>query len=71
MLFEGTWMELGIIRLSKSSQIQKDKSLSHMWNLDLNDKCTHKYVLMYIMCIYIYNICICNTHHIENMFVIV
>jgi hypothetical protein len=54
MLFEGTWMELGIIRLSKSSQIQKDKSLSHMWNLDLNDKCTHKYVLMYIMCIYIY-----------------
>jgi hypothetical protein len=51
MQFAVKWMELEIIILSKASQVQKDKSshvFSHMWNINLNDKCIYKYTYDHI-----------------------
>jgi hypothetical protein len=51
VLFSGKWMKLENIMLSEVSQAQKIKGhmfFPHMWKVDLQDKCTQKYIYDYI-----------------------
>jgi hypothetical protein len=43
--FIGKWMKVEVVVLSEISHVQKDKDhvSSHIWKMDPNDKCIHRY----------------------------